>query len=150
MKKIRILLVIFFLTGCSVTQQTRNAHVVISVQKLPCMGNCPVYKLSIYSNQMVIYEGKENVSKIGIYAMKLDELKFTELQEAFLQSGFFEMEDVYSAQIMDLQTTYLYFNYDGKEKKILDYYNSPDVLKELVKLVEDLNEQYDWKKVGKK
>ena len=99
---------------------------------------------------MVIYEGKENISKIGVYAMKIDKQKFTELQEAFLQSGFFEMEDIYTAQIMDLQTTYLYFNYDGKEKKILDYYNSPDVLKELVKLVEDLNEQYDWKKVGKK
>ncbi|MDX2442392.1 MAG: DUF6438 domain-containing protein [Bacteroidales bacterium] len=150
MKYSRILLVLIFLTGCSVTQQTQNANVVISVQKLPCLGNCPVYKVSIYSNQLVIYEGKENVSKTGVYAMKLDKQKFTELQLAFLQSGFFEMEDVYSAQIMDLQTTYLYFNYDGKEKKILDYYNSPEVLKDLVKMIEDLNELYEWEKVDKK
>ena len=82
--------------------------------------------------------------------MKLDKQKFRELQLAFLNSDFFEMEDVYSAQIMDLQSTYLYFSYNGKEKKILDYYNSPEVLKELAKMMEELNEQKDWKKVGNK
>ncbi len=150
MKYLRILSVLFFLTGCSITQQTQNANVVISVQKLPCMGNCPVYKVSIYSNRLVIFEGKENVSKIGTYTMKLDKQKFRELQLAFLNSDFFEMEDVYSAQIMDLQSTYLYFSYNGKEKKILDYYNSPEVLKELAKMMEELYEQKDWKKVGNK
>ena len=150
MKHLRILSVLFFLTGCSITQQTQNANVVISVQKLPCMGNCPVYKVSIYSNRLVIFEGKENVSKIGTYTMKLDKQKFRELQLAFLNSDFFEMEDVYSAQIMDLQSTYLYFSYNGKEKKILDYYNSPEVLKELAKMMEELYEQKDWKKVGNK
>lgn len=150
MKYLRILSVLFFLTGCSITQQTQNANVVISVQKLPCMGNCPVYKLTIYSNRLVIFEGKENVSKIGTYTMKLNKQKFSDLQMAFLNSGFFEMEDVYSAQIMDLQSTYLFFSYNGKEKKILDYYNGPVVLKELVKMIEDLYEQKEWKKVGKK
>lgn len=142
-----ILIGLIFLFGCSVTRQTENAFVVISVEKLPCMGNCPAYKLSIYNNHMVIYEGKENVDKIGVYTTKISKKKFSELQEAFLNSDFFEMKNIYSARIMDLQTTYIYFRYNEKEKKILDYYDGPEVLKELVKVVEELNEQNRWKKV---
>ena len=137
---------LIFLYGCSVTRQIENAFVVISVKKLPCMGNCPAYELSIYNNHMAIYEGKENVDKVGVYTTKISRKKFSELQEAFLNSGFFEMEDVYSARIMDLQTTYIYFRYNEKEKKILDYYGGPEVLKDLVKMVEELNEQNRWKK----
>lgn len=142
-----IIIGLIFLFGCSVTRQTENAFVVISVEKLPCMGNCPAYKLSIYNNHMVIYEGKENVDKIGVYTTKISKKKFSELQEAFLNSDFFEMKNIYSARIMDLQTTYIYFRYNEKEKKILDYYNGPEVLKELVKVVEELNEQNRWKQV---
>lgn len=142
-----ILIGLIFLFGCSVTRQTENAFVVISVEKLPCMGNCPAYKLSIYNNHMVIYEGKENVDKIGVYTTKISKKKFSELQEAFLNSDFFEMKNIYSARIMDLQTTYIYFRYNEKEKKILDYYDGPEVLKELVKVVEELNEQNRWKQV---
>jgi len=138
---------LIFLYGCSVTRQTENAFVVISVEKLPCMGNCPAYKLRIYNNHIAIYEGKENVDKIGVYTTKISNKKFSELQEAFLNSDFFEMKDVYSAHIMDLQTTYIYFKLNEKEKKILDYYDGPKVLKDLVNIVEELNEQNRWKKV---
>ena len=110
------------------------------------MGNCPAYELSIYNNHMAIYEGKEHVDKVGVYTTKISRKKFSELQEAFLNSDFFEMEDVYFARIMDLQTTYIYFRYNEKEKKILDYYGGPEVLKDLVRMVEELNEQNRWKK----
>ena len=138
---------LIFLYGCSVTRQTENSFVVISVEKLPCMGNCPAYKLRIYNNHIANYEGKENVDKIGIYTTKISKKMFSELQEAFLNSDFFEMKDVYSAHIMDLQTTYIYFKLNEKEKKILDYYDGPKVLKDLVNMVEELNEQNRWEKV---
>lgn len=37
----------------------------LSMQRTPCMGRCPTYKLEIHDDNSVVYTGQQNVSVVG-------------------------------------------------------------------------------------
>ena len=43
----------------------------ISLQKKSCYGKCPIYEIEIFENGSLIFNGKKNVEKIGVYNSKL-------------------------------------------------------------------------------
>ncbi len=146
MKHLVILFVTFLAAGCSVTKTTDDSELVMSLEKLQCLGSCPTYKLSIYNNRTAVFEGHQFTSMEGKFTTKLSKEKYHELIKQFQEAGFFEMEDVYTANIMDGQTTYIYFKYEGREKKILDYFKPPKPLRELEKMMENLVQTENWRK----
>ncbi len=149
MKIITLLLLTAFLAGCSPIRQIEDATLVMSIKKLPCMGDCPVFSLKIYNNRIVVYEGLKFVDLSGRYTTKLTHKQFQNIKSSFLEAGFFDFKNVYSAHIMDMQTTYIYFRHGGKEKKILDYHKAPDSIKDLEKMLEALIKSEKWRMVRK-
>lgn len=124
-----------------------QAKPFISIEKLRCMGDCPVFTLEVYENGLILYDGKMFVPLSGKYSGKVSKKELEELQNKFLENGFFDFEDFYKAQVLDLQTTYIFFSYNGKEKKIRDYSNPPEKLKELEELLSGLIDSVKWKPV---
>lgn len=147
MKYLLVLFSSLIFTGCSVTKLPDESKPVMSLVKLQCLGICPTYKLSIYDNRVAVFEGYKHTRMQGKFKAKLSKKKYQELIDHFLHAGFFEMKDVYTAHIMDGQTTYVYFNYEGREKKILDYFEPPPELKDLEKLLEDLTKTEKWENI---
>ena len=41
-----------------------------SIERTPCFGKCPTYKISIYQSGYVIYEGKQHVKNIGLFSLR--------------------------------------------------------------------------------
>ncbi len=144
MKYLFILFVALLFTGCFATKTLDESKLVMSLEKLQCLGSCPIYKLSIFNNRTALFEGYRFTRMDGKFKTIISKEKYEDMIKHFQEAGFFEMKDVYTANIMDGQSIYVYFNYDGREKKILDYFKPPAKLKELEKMMEDLILTENW------
>lgn len=140
-----VLFGLLLLPSCIIPAKIQKEKPVLSIEKLRCMGDCPVFTLEVYENGFVLYDGKMFVPLIGKYSGKISKKELKELQNKFLENGFFDFENSYKAPGMDLQTTFIYFSHNGKEKKIRDYSNPPDELRELEDLLSGLVDKIKWK-----
>ena len=130
-----------------VKKQSDDQSIYFEMEKTPCFGRCPVYILKIYANGNAVLTGKQNLDKIGDYKKNIGGEKVKELVSAFEAAGFFKMEDQYLSKATDLPTTWVTFRNNGKSKKIRDYHNAPQELKELEQMLHELTEQDGWEKL---
>ena len=136
------------LIACKSSQSNNTQEeALISMEKTRCMGACPVYKIEIYKDGKVLLDAEENLTLKGRYEARLTDEEVNEFIKAFEEKDFFGFEDSYKSKMSDLPTTYIAFRHEGKSKKIMDYYNAPEELKELEKKVASLVDDLDWKKM---
>jgi len=147
MKKTRLvfILLIGIICSCASQRGLTEKDIVISIEASPCMGDCPVYRAEIYSNGLVIYEGRENVDKLGRYTGRLSRKEFKQIRLAFNEAGFFSMQDEYVEPWTDLPTTWIHYSDGSRQKKIKDYSGAPEALKKL----EEVLDRVAWEKVSK-
>ena len=119
---------------------------IISLEKTTCLGTCPAYKFLVYPNGVVKYSGYKFVDRIGDYQAKINDEEIGKLKEAFENAHFFDFANVYSANMTDLPTTYLYYDNGNQNSKVTDYFGAPKELKSLESFVEAFIETIDWKK----
>lgn len=132
------------------TTQNKNLEIekiVFTLKKTTCRGRCPVYKMDIFSSGKVLFEGKKYVEKTGKFEKKILKKEVEILEKKFLNANFFDFKDEYTSGKTDLPNTYISFNYKEKSKRIRDYDNAPKELKNLEKLLEEIANSKDWKKV---
>lgn len=149
MQKFNLLLLIavsmLISCGNSKKNMEKENTLVFTYEQTACFGQCPVYKLEIYANGLVKYEGKAFVKKEGSYTKQISKEQVNELIELFLASNFFDFEDEYTSTVQDFPTYYFSFTHDGKTKRVKDYYGSPDELKALRKpFIALVNDEEGW------
>ena len=142
-----VLLGLLLLPSCIIPAKIQKEKPILSINKLRCMGDCPVFTLKVYKNGFILYDGKMFVPLSGKYSGKISKKELEKLKNKFLENRFFDFEDYYKAPGLDLQTTYIFFSHNGKEKKIMDYSNPPEELKELEELLTGLVDKVRWKAV---
>lgn len=88
-----------------------------------CYGTCPVFKIVIDSNKNVFYKAVQyNSQPDGDYEATLDNSLFQSLCDLLNTIGFTTLEENYSVDWTDDQTSTLTITYDnGKTKRITDY-----------------------------
>lgn len=152
MKKILfVFLSIFLIVTCKSQKTVRDkasdesSEIIISKPKIiftlrttACYGTCPVYNVTVFDNDSLIYDGQYHVNVQGQVSKKLKKGTVVALREQFMAADFFEFKDVYEKPITDLPTTYISFTYQEKTKEIKDYVGSPSTLKELETLIKKL------------
>lgn len=113
----------------------------IRLEKQECYGTCPVYIITIYGTGKVEYEGKKHVKRVGKFKKELFFQEINQLFNAYECANFFDFNREYDEpDLQDLPTTYVTFKHRGFEKRIKDYYNAPEELKHLEKMVEKIAE----------
>lgn len=132
--------------ACSVQSKFAEQDVVIELERTRCMGTCPVYHIRINNDGMVLYEGKEHVARLGLYRSELPDSLFQEIIDRFQAINFYQLRDVYITNISDQPTTYITFRYEGGYKRIMDYYNAPDALRELENFIDHSLENLSFRK----
>lgn len=152
MNSFKMVKIIFFLCFIASVSSCKNQNlptedILISLEKTTCMGPCPAYKVEIFASGLVLFNGKSNHEMIGKYKSQLDPQALEQLVEKFRSANFFKYKSSYTGDVNDLPTTYIFFKNNGEEKMIQDYYNAPQTLKELEKLVIDLVPALKWKKL---
>lgn len=121
----------------------------LTMERTPCFGKCPSYKITIFNTGNVVYEGFNFTEKEGKYTKKLTQKQLTEIQSQIEVIGLFELKDKYDSQITDIPSVHLYVVYKGNKKKILDRVGGPNELKQFEKLIDFLVIDDDLKKVTK-
>ncbi|PCJ26349.1 MAG: hypothetical protein COA97_06090 [Flavobacteriales bacterium] len=123
--------------------------IFLTMERTPCFGKCPSYKITIFNTGNVIYEGFTFAEKEGKHTKKLSQKQLLEIKSQIEIINLFELEDKYDSQITDIPSTHLYVVYKGQKKKILDRVGGPKELKRFEKLIDFLVIDNNLKKVAK-
>lgn len=110
----------------------------LSMERTPCFGKCPTYKIMIFNTGNVIYEGYSNTKHIGKFQNQLSKKQLNEIKTMMDEINIMEMKDVYDTKATDLPSTILFIVNNNSKKKILDRMEAPAELKQFEKLIDYL------------
>jgi hypothetical protein len=96
--------------------------VVISLERGPCFGSCPVYRVVMYGDGTVRYDGKDHVRHRGSQTAVIASENVKELSEEIERIGFFNLRDSYTeVSVTDAPTVFLSIAVGGKKKQVKHY-----------------------------
>jgi len=124
----------------------------ITLERTPCFGACPVYKLTIHRSGRVEYEGKDHVREKGRRTGKISVEDFDKLVRKIDEMNFFGLNDRYDGKnpdgsgvtVTDLPTRKIGVTRDSRTKTVENYFHGPKDLKELEDLVDELTKSAQW------
>lgn len=146
MKRLSLFLLIIF-TACKATEIHSDKNVVIFMKKTDCMGECPVYEMSIFTDGYVTLHAKKYLPIEGLFEAKLTDSALEELMAAFDDVDFFGFKKSYTSNMTDLPTTTLRYNKGAQTHTVVDYDGAPQSLKALERRVHSLIEELDWQSI---
>ena len=121
--------------------------IFLTMERTPCFGKCPNYKITIFNTGNVVYEGFSFTEKEGKHTKKLSQKQLSEIESQIEVINLFELKDKYDSKMTDIPSVYLYIAYKGNKKKILDRDGGPSELKRFEKLIDFLVIDDNLKKV---
>lgn len=142
-----VFLVCCYCSSANTVKKASESIDTIELSKTACYGKCPVYTVTIASDGKAVYDGKMNVSKIGVYTKKLAKEEVDKLFKSFDNSEFDNFQDRYDAIISDIPSTIISYIRDNKVKTVIDRRGAPQELKALEQLVEEIVNSEGWKKL---
>ena len=144
-----LLLIGFMVLGCKSSKQSKGEmYPIITFEKTICFGTCPAYLFKAYPDGNVTYTGKDYVTLVGEYKAVISKEELANIKLLFDEANYFKFANVYSANITDLPTTYLYYDNGVENKKITDYHGAPESLKKLEADVEAFINSINWEKAN--
>lgn len=97
------------------------SDLVITFQRTVCFGTCPIYKLTVYGDGRVEYEGEQFVAVEGAQTATITIDQVKALVTAFEQADYFNLPDNYTAPVTDLPTAITSVTFNGQTKTIENY-----------------------------
>lgn len=144
-----IMLMIGLLVSFSALNAQKNRKEMIGFEKTACFGKCPVYKLTVYSDGYVLYEGLRFSEKMGKWEKKLKRKEKNSLCKSFKEADLWQYEDMYESELVDLATTHMSFTYKDKTKTISGKIERPEALLALDAQMVTLAESEGWTQLTK-
>lgn len=102
---------------------------VITLERTVCYGTCPAYKLEIFEDGKVLYEGKEFVKQKGKAEGRITKAELQKLVNEFERIKYASLDDKYvddpkncPEQWTDNPTATTSLNWEGKKKTIEHYH----------------------------
>ena len=130
--------------GCARTRTPTPSNfdeVVITLERTVCFGACPEYRLTVYGNGTVVYEGKRFVRLEGKRTTAISEEKIRQLLSEFNKIDYLSLNDSYEELMAtDMPSAYTSLTADGKIKTIRHYHGDFSAPKELIELEDKIDE----------
>jgi hypothetical protein len=122
---------------------------VITLERTVCYGTCPAYKLTIFDDGTVMFEGKEFVKHSGTHTGQISKSDLDKLIDEFEKVDYVNLADNYvddpkncPEQWTDNPTAITSLDWQGKKKTIRHYYGcrGAKVLEQLTALENKIDE----------
>ncbi|MEO1449998.1 MAG: DUF6438 domain-containing protein [Bacteroidota bacterium] len=136
------------LAACKSSKETTNAanstgeipaDFALTLERSGCMGTCPAYMIHVQADGKVFYDGYSHAPLKGKHTKQISEARVKALIKALNDARFWEMKAKYdNPNITDLPSTTLKATLDGKSHSVLDRFESPDEVKNLSILVDEI------------
>ena len=118
---------------------------VISLERgLRPLGRCESYKLEIMADGKVVYEGSCGVEVSGRRVSRIPTQTVQDLLEEFDRAGYFSAKDCYGGRQVDGNVTVISVRFGKKSKRVFDYYDTPQWLKDLEDRVDHVSGADAW------
>jgi hypothetical protein len=102
---------------------------VITLERTPCFGSCPNYKLEIFADGRVVYEGKDSVKRKGRVQGRIPKAAVQQLVREFNRINYMRLDDEYTSEgpncpeyWTDSASAITSLNWKGRQKTIHHYY----------------------------
>jgi hypothetical protein len=77
------LILIVFLLGCNSTKQLYKPNqLLFSIEKGPCFGACPEYKIEVFTNGEAHFKGIRNVEHVGAFKAQIPDSLLDEMKKS--------------------------------------------------------------------
>ncbi|WP_375562583.1 DUF6438 domain-containing protein [Bernardetia sp. OM2101] len=106
--------------------------------KTACKGRCPVFDLTIKQDQMVVFNGRQYTTIVGIVQIKLSDEKYKTLQNLITESNFLETDAIGYDRAFDYPMTTLEIAKGEKSKKQVMYVDKPKNLEPILQFLDML------------
>ena len=125
----------------------------ITLARTSCLGECPVYSVSIDSQGNVVYEGSEHVRVVGRQTARIPLSEVLSVLEVAQRIRFLGLDDQYRvirnpdgsiSGPSDLPTTIVTIIAEGTSKRVEDYFGTPPGLKELERRIDEAARTRRW------
>lgn len=93
----------------------------IELKRTQCFGSCPAYTVTISGAGEVTWQGDAYVAIRGEAKDKIDPKVVTALLDRAKAAGFFDLRDVYRADVTDGPTFTITITHGGRIKRVEDY-----------------------------
>lgn len=115
----------------------------ISLERTPCFGTCPVYKVEIYSDGKIEFHGKEFSNPQGEFETFVPLTDVELLRKAIVEANFLKLDDIYdNVYISDLPSAITTLTINGKQvKSVKNRHNPPPQLVKLEIYIDNM-----WRK----
>lgn len=122
--------------------------VVISLERGPCYGTCPVYRVTLYGDGTVRYDGTNHVRVMGSQAAVIAPERVKALIDEIERSGFYNLRDDYTeVSVTDAPSAVLYTAVNGRKKQVRHYlgdFNAPGVLETIESRIDETAGVQRW------
>lgn len=122
--------------------------VVITLERGPCFGACPTYKVTVKGTGEVTWEGKRFVKVVGPASAKISPDAVRGLLDELVRGGYFDMNDKYTkANATDMPSAVSSVTLSGRAKTIDHYYgdnSAPQALTALEKRIDEVANTAQW------
>lgn len=123
---------------------------VASMQRTKCYGKCPNYEAKVFSNGLVLFDGKAHSKRVGLHEAYLLEADIDSLLSQAEQLSYFDLSQNYPENgfvLLELPSTITYLKQGEKEHTIKNNHNAPKQLRVYERYFEELLETLEWKAV---
>ena len=96
----------------------------IALGRNPCLGTCPVYRVSIDGKGNVLFVGYPRASRAldpVHHSVRISEASVHALFAAFQKAQFFWLYDMYGMAAFDAPSYWISIEYDGHKKKVIRF-----------------------------
>jgi len=117
-----------------------------SLERTPCFGKCPAYVITVDKEGKASYTGRTFADRPGTWKAQVDRATLEALLDRANAIGFFGLEDRYDGPVTDLPSTIVRIQADGKDKKVVARYKTPEAFKAYAAFADSLLDKADWEK----
>lgn len=102
----------FICLGCKTASASTSPGETasISYSKGPCFGFCPQFRMDIFPDGRVVYEGVKNTARLGTYSSQISTQDYKKVVRWFKKNCFDTLPEAVNLDIMDAPTTTLRYN----------------------------------------
>ncbi len=127
------------------------SDLVITLERTPCFGACPVYKLAIYGDGRVMYAGQQFVAVTGQQTTTLSAEQVQELVSEIERADYFSLKDEYTAPATDMPSAIVSVSLNRQTKTInhygycgAEFDEAPKELCDLEQKVDEITNSAQW------
>ena len=146
---LRTLVVIMFISlmGCNSTKQVSSSNqLLFSIEKGPCFGACPEYKIEVFTNGEVHLKGIRNVEHVGAFKAQIPDSLLDEMKKSIGAMNIAALDTNYvNKYLTDFPAVDLAFDINGVKKRIHLFDESlPPEIQSVVDVITGCENRIKW------